>query len=675
MKKIISCILAVVAAMTAMTASAMDIAFSWNIAGAVDIKSSSYFDGTVVGPASDSDTSFTYECESSRWVYVVAREGYKITSAVIAGREVKPTVANGLIFVGKYFSENSDVNVTLAPIERTSNITVDVENGGDWISARFNDGHQVALRNGVNTIGYDPDLETSLNLSPANGAKDFYKITLNGTPLVNRYPLSPSYDVNPLREGDKVVVRVFENGEPVQKDCVVSLSLASGLEGCVNTIRNWTSSDWMTLDSDGSLTVKSGTDLQFNFNGEDYVYTSFKLNGKDVTSDLRNNSLRFTVDDDVLLQVDGSPKDFGTVDFTAYVMNPEGVTLYCGRFGENPADMSGGDAIEEELTIVPPGVPDEITMTSGDTKLYKLSVSAKNPYIYIAPAEGWYIRTVQSSSDGTKGGIPMASPDTPEFYVVAYKLGGYCKADINVHGSVPVRLSGSASLSNMWNNPATTYTIHEGMQTIEFIPDYDLPLSLRTLEQFDNFFVYVDGIGQSPDENNSYSIVPWYSGDQQEDSSVRSLVEVFADGSVPRSGKVKLEAVDGLDAMMYYSAVRHEGTPSGQTLLVGTEVMIAPSDKDCTITVNGDVVNGMGADEKFIDGLDADGEYRFAVTSGTTEIVVSKGCGMVGVKGVDTESIDTPVYTVGGLRIETSDPASLPSGFYIIGNRKVAVRH
>ena len=206
-------------------------------------------------------------------------------------------------------------------------------------------------------------------------------------------------------------------------------------------------------------------ELQFNFNGEDYVYTSFKLNGKDVTSDLRNNSLRFTVDDDVLLQVDGSPKDFGTVDFTAYVMNPEGVTLYCGRFGENPADMSGGDAIEEELTIVPPGVPDEITMTSGDTKLYKLSVSAKNPYIYIAPAEGWYIRTVQSSSDGTKGGIPMASPDTPEFYVVAYKLGGYCKADINVHGSVPVRLSGSASLSNMWNNPATTYTIHEGRKT------------------------------------------------------------------------------------------------------------------------------------------------------------------------------------------------------------------
>ena len=150
---------------------------------------------------------------------------------------------------------------------------------------------------------------------------------------------------------------------------------------------------------------------------------------------------------------------------------------------------------------------------------------------------------------------------------------------------------------------------------------------------------------------------------------------MFADGSVPRSGKVKLEAVDGLDAMMYYSAVRHEGTPSGQTLLVGTEVMIAPSDKDCTITVNGDVVNGMGADEKFIDGLDADGEYRFAVTSGTTEIVVSKGCGMVGVKGVDTESIDTPVYTVDGLRIETSVPASLPSGFYIIGNRKVAVRH
>lgn len=669
-----------IALCASLAAEAFKVDFNWNLPGAAEIKISSYLTGDVVGPASDADTSFSYECENSKWVYLVAKEGYKISSAEINGTPATPSVVNGMIYVGKFFTAPSAVNVTLTPVERESEITIDVENGAAWVDALFNDGYSVTLDNGVNTVKYDPDLEKSLSLTPCNGVSEFYSITLNGVALKKKYAWSTSYEVETLNPGDKVVIRVFEDKEPVLTECKVSVVLADGMTDCIRSIRDWTASEWLTLDADGCLTVNGGTDLQFNFNVEDYNITSLSLNGRDVTSDLNDNRLRFIVEEDTELKVEGAPKRFANVDYTAYVTNPEGVILYLGIYEENEADLSGGTVIEAPITLPATNMTGEVVMDVENTRSFSLPVSEKNPYIYVAPREGWYIYTVQGltveeeGKEPVLGDIATVTPESKDFYVVARRFEGMRTMAVNVIGDAAVRLSGSSAKSTLWNNPVIDYDIHEGEQQIEFLPGYNLPMTVRTLEQLDNFGAFLDGAMLTADDNNSYSFTPWYPEDGAE-QNVESTLTVYATGTAAPMGRVKLELADEVEGTLLYSAVRHEANAKGQVLLAGTEVTVKPALADVTIKIDDVVVNGIGPDGKMVFGLDENNEYVFESKEGTTVVALSKGSGIVGVEGVDASAEDCgAIYSIDGRRSRVDDPALLAPGLYIIAGKKVLVK-
>lgn len=656
----------------AVTAMAFPVNFKWNIAGAVDIMKDSNVSGEIIGPDSDDATSFSFDAENSVWVYVVAKDGYRVESATFNGETVRPFTINGRSYVGKFASVASKFDVTLVPIDRSSSLTIDVENGADYIKTEFNTGATVALSNGLNTIDFDPAIETDLSLTPTNGPTDFYSITLNGTELKKRNQWSSSYEVSPLTNGDRLVIRVFEGEEPVVKECTVSVVFETGMEDCITSIYNRSTSEWLELENN-CLTVKSGLQLQFNFNTQDYNYTRFLLDGKNVTGEVSNGSLRFFVEEDTELFVGGTPKEYPNIDFTAYVTNPEGVLLYLGQYQQNETELTGGTAIDDPITLETTG-SGEFVMSPDDTMCFTVPVSSRRPFIYIAPKDGWYIYTVQGMEDEKMIELPYITTESLDFYVVALPFDGFRSMEVDIRGGAPIALSGSSAKSLQWSNPDVPYELTEGVQQVEFLPGYNLPLSLRSIGMVENMGVYLDGVPLNPDENNVYVFTPWYPADGEE-QEVESTVTVICDGSPARTSRVRLQTEDDMEATAYYSAVGHELNADGQTLLSGTLVKVVPANKDCTITLNGNVVNGLDAGGSFLDGLTAEGVYLFDAPTGTATIVVSKGCGYTGVDSVlPSEDKTVEVFTIDGRRISLPDDVrSLPRGLYIIAGRKVII--
>lgn len=652
-------------------ATAFTVNFAWNIPGAAEIKADSFTSDVILGPDSDEATSFSYQLNKTGWMYLVAKDGYKIEAAEINGVPTSPSMYYGYIYVGKYITDNTNIKVTLAEIERTAEIDIDVVNGADYISLEFNNGYKVSLVNGENKVMYDPAMESSLTLSPYNGPTDFYSVTLNGKALSKRNQYSSAYDINTLTPGDKVVIRVFEGEEPVVKQCIVKVIFATGMEDCIYSIYNRSTSKFETLVDD-ELSVRSGNTLLFNFKDKDYDYKKFILNDKDVTSDFSNYSLPFVVEDDIILQIEGTGIVYPEVDFTALVMNPEGVIFYLGGYQKKPADLTGGEEIPESIMLGLPDSPEAVEMTTENTREFKISVSSRHPYVYVAPQDGWYIYTVKGYQDNELVQLSNVTTDTPTFYVVAYPFDGFRTVTFDVRGDTQLLLTGSSVKSNLWDNPEMDYSLTEGVQQIEFLPGYNLPLSLRSLETIENMGVYLDGVPLTEDDNNIYTFTPWYpKGTELQE--VESKVTVICNGEPAQTSRVRLETEDDMEATVYYSAVRHELKTSGQTLLAGTEIIVKPEMADCTIKLNDEVVYGLGADDNFVGVLNDDGEFIFDAPFGQAVITVSKGCGFTGISSISGDASCAPaiIYTIDGRRLPVGE--KVERGLYIIDGRKVVI--
>ena len=657
-------------------ANAFTFTCRWNIPGAVEIKTDSYLSGPVVGPEDEEAVSFETDFSTANWTYAIAKEGYKITGATLNGSEINPVLRNGLMYVGKFLTSQSEMELTLAPIDRSSSFTVDVENGAEWIGTTLSNGEAVYLANGSNTVTYDPDLVSSCSFSPIRGVIDFYSISLNGEPLEKRYDWSSDIVVDPLHEGDIVAVRVFETEEPVVTDCTVTLLLPEGLDECVKSVLDWTYSEWLTFE-DGKLTVKSDSDLGINFDTEDYLYDSFTMNGEDVTDLFRNGTLRLRIKEDCTVTVEGRAKVYDDIDFTAYVMNPEGVKFYRGWYQQNPLELNeGGEPISESITLPKLGSTVAVTMTPDNTCRFKLSLSEKRPYIYVAPQEGWYIYTVQSEVDGVMSEENILTGETTTFYVVAYPLGDTYDAKVNVIGDGPFVLQASEQRSKMWDNPDRVYDLEEGENIISFIPGYDLPLSVRSRGNNSYFSVFLDGAGVNPDDNGIYEVIPWYPADGGE-ADAESLITVNVGGSPLQTTRVRVETGSDISAELFYSAVRRPGILTGQVVLRGTEMILHPSSTDCKILIDGEVVNGYDDEGVMVKGLDEEGDCRFTAKGSSMTVEVFAGAA-AGVENPIASGHDAvTVYSIDGqLLMENASPESLGNldkGIYIVNGKKTII--
>lgn len=632
MKKLYSfTLLLMMALVCGFTASAASINVEWDEPGAVQIKLGNLNNPYVELPADA--TSYTYENTAAAYVYFLAADGYFLNSVTFPdGTTANPTSnATHGRYVGKFINANhlstwegKTIKVNVTKINRTSEFDFNVENGVSCFTATFSgSGYALDLKNGENKVMFDPTIDTGLQIAYVTGSiinppsSALYSVTYNGT-AVEKAQYYQLWDIPTVEAGSNVTVRVFEGEEPVIVNCDLTLDIPAGMEDCIVSIRDWTKGVFITA-VDNKFTVTEGTDMSLNFNTEDFDVTDVLYNGTSLQDkfQLSGARCRFTVTESGTLQIVGTPKTVEATVFTAYIMNPEGVNLESGYLTEDYLDLTSGTAVTEDIKI------SGATLTAALTKSYTFELTDKNPLIFVTPKEGYYISTVQYSEGSSfETQTSAINKENTTFYVVAKKLGEKYTANFNVIGSKLLIMTGSASNSN-WGNPTSSYTLKEGEQEISFIPDYDLPLSLRPREGFDNFEVYVDGKvpGTSSDSEDTYIINPYYPASAS-DAQLHSTVTVYADGtSKGTTGTVTLKAT-GTTAKMLYSAVRANGGTSS-TLLYGTTVYIIPASKDDIIKVGNTVVNGADANGNTINGLNEDGEYVMTVNAAMTTVTVT----------------------------------------------------
>ncbi|MCM1067120.1 MAG: hypothetical protein NC418_06070 [Muribaculaceae bacterium] len=628
MKNFRSLWLLLLALCTGLSASALKVSFAWDIPGSVIIKQGSSITTAVSVDIPADATSFTAETEGTTtipYTYIFPAEGYVLTGVELPNG-TKPAINFNESYGGQYWGRNytsgfikdwgSDpvVKISCEKLVRNDSFTIEIENGAKCVSASLSGlGQKPTLSDGLNTIHFNPALESDLTLAWVNGATDFFSLTRGGEAVTTKkFTFSSNCTLSAIQPGEKIVIRVFENDEQAPADVTLTVDFAEGLEDCLNNICDWSNSVFTSL-TDGKITVSSGTDLQFNFK-EDYTFTKFTLGADDITSSFNssNRSLRFKVTADCTLKVEGAPTAYDDVEFTAYVMNPQGVNLYQGQYQANPADLSAGEALTADVEL------SDFTLTAADSRRFRLAVSAKKPYVYIAPKEGWFIATVQAKEGAKFEPISSAGPDYTTFYVIALPLENSAKLDVNVTGGRALKLSPNAALSNSWDNPSSTFSIKEGASTIDFNPLYHAPFSLRPLESFNNFEAYLDGKKLVADDNGNYEVAPYTGADKA------SVLTVFADGT--STGKINTTTVtaNGLSAEASFGALAHPIVIGTATkYLSGTVTTVKPEHKDCAITLNGTLVHGIADDGSRINGLNEAGEYVFTPTGTKSTVVIT----------------------------------------------------
>lgn len=615
---------------TGLSARAIELKFEWDDPGSVRIQT-----GSLVGPFLEipaDQTSYTYTSDESYVsAYVYAEDGYFLNSLTLQDGKVLSS-KNYKGSIGQSFYEDNVIKINAQKINRSENFTFDVVNGSNCFTATFtNSSYTLNLSNGENTIPYDPEIDKNLQISyingtvPGNPSPALYKVTYDDTDVAkNQY--YNQWTIPEIEPGKTVKVWTYEEGkEPVVNDYTLNLEFTDGTAGSLNNIFNFTTYQFLkdaagNYIASGSFTVTEGTVIGLNFN-EDYDITDIKLNGTSLASSatVNGNQWKFTVTESGTLSIEGSPKDYGQVTFTAYVMNPEGVVLTKGSYGGSDyADLTSGDAVSGDIQL-----SGTYILKAAESKVFTFDVDGKTPRVFISPEDGWYIQTVQTNDGSKFEEINSADESSTTFYVIAKKLDSAYTATFNVIGeSASLTLKGDQSLSGNWDNPDSRFSLSDGIQDISFFPYYDLPLSISSTQGIDNLEVYVDGkVTQlDTDSQTKYIIDPYYPADDDA-AQLHSTVTVYSGTTKGKVGNVSLTSTD-ISTRMQYSTARRTATASEQ-LLYGTPVYIYPGTSECIIKVNGTVVHGIDTDGTVVNGLDNEGEYVFEVNAVNTKITVA----------------------------------------------------
>lgn len=660
MKRLYSLGLLLIMLLTAgLSASALKVTFEWEIPGSVKIQTGS-LSGPFVELAAD-QTSYVFETTSTfGYCYVYGAEGYMVqtTTSTDGAKTFNPVLPYGKTekYIGGNLNASCDgktFKVNVVKLERNDSFTIDVENGLDALTATFASGYKLDLKSGSNTYAFNPAIDDPLSIA-FNGVESLYKITLNGTD-VQKHQYYKQYDNINVQPNDILAIRVYEN-EPV--DCSLTLKYGEGMEGCLNNIRNTTLSTFIMPDEieNNTISVKEGTTLWVNFLADDYNYSKFVFNGEDVTSQFSNNRLTLNIENETnTLEIEGTAKVYGNVDFTGYIINGEGVEFSL-TYGGEAMTMPEGTAITSDITVAGQ------VFSTADTRKYVIPVSEKTAKMFMRPKAGYYISNVLCKVDGkfdVKDGGSAISKETDgtEFYMIVKKLEAPYTANTNFTGSKSfLKFKGSAEFANNWDNPdQKTFATSAGEGSISFVPGYDTPLTLSCGEDI-MVGVYLDGLKLtgSVDENGqkNYTFTPYFPA-ASADVQLHSTVTVYNNNTEGTSYTVSLTAADGA-ATVSYGPVHHvaaAATLAANRFLRGTEFVVKPADKDCQIIVNGELVHGIAAGGVSVNGLNDNGEYVFQLKKNTTiavektiltEISVDPADGSI-VKKLDEIKVTVPV--------------------------------
>lgn len=661
----------------ALNASALSVTFNWETPGTVKIQRESQ-----VGPWVDlTATQTSYTVTTSGWIYLYGADGYRVTGAQSTdGETVKASMNNNGSYVGFYVGNSYDgkvYNLSVEKVERNDTFSIDVVNGAEFVTAKFNSGYILDLQNGTHTYNIDAGYDKVLTLTLKDIASA-YMVKLNGTEIEkNRF--YPRYEDINIAPGDELYIQVLEGAEP--QDCTVTFEYGAEMEGCLYNILNRSTGVFVEPDklTDNSLVVKENTELRVNFVPDDYTITKLLLNGEDVTSKYSNNCYIFTVTDPAtILRIEGTAKVYGDVNFTGYIVNGDQVNFSMTYQG-TPFAIPEGTEVTTDIKI-----DDSFTMPAGETKKYIIPVSEKKGKFFFSPKEGYYIsnvytRTPEGSLEQHSGSASIsANIDGTTFYMMVEKLPEAYTANMTVTGKdFNLRITSSTSISDSWCNPSSpSYSTAEGEREISFIPGYGTPIVFGFIgDEAQRPALYLDGAEQTATVNSDSGAIEYYitpyspSDDSQVAPGVHSTIDVYNSFTVrPQLSGASLVTEDDVQAEFFYSPVMHEATPAGQVVISGTQFTVRPASSDLVVTYKDNVVQ-----------LDDKGEFVFYATGNARNNVVKVSRAPAGVADIcGDDNGNVTVYSLDGRVVLDKVPAEqlsgLEKGFYIINGKKTMIK-
>lgn len=603
--------------LTSLTASAVTATFEWDVPGSVKIRvGSNTSDFIDLGD----QTSYTFETPNSYGnVYLYAADGYHITSVASTDGQKSFSYSSWTqCYSCTINSSCSDktYKVEVVKLERNDSFTIDIENGLEYLAAQFpTSGYQLDLKEGSNSYSFNPAIDGTLTVSVSSNNLNVYSITLNGEP-VQKNAYQNYYQNIDIKNGDELKIRVFENDPTFS---TLSFEYGEGMEGCILNVRNQTLGAFVPVENN-TASIMTGSLVWVNLDDEEYTYTGTTLNEQPV--EISSGRIAFTITEPTnVLRIEGTPKQYETVEFTGYIVNAEGLEISETYDGDALAFPEGTD-ITSDINV------GSITLSTADTKKYVIPIkeTSYGARFFFRPKEGWYISNVYigenpATAEQHSGSASMnAEYDGTTFYMVLNKMAPEYTATLNINASSSARVmvKGSSALSQSWNNPGSpSYNSTPGEQTINFFPGYNTPLVVSMSEELAKKGVFLDGTAVTGTANSDagttdYSFVP-YSPEDENALQAHSTITVYADSDIPATTGASLQLLNGAQAEFFYSPVRHKITAGSQAVLPGTVMIVKPVDPSkVTVTYKGETVS-----------LNEKGEYEFTPAGNARQNIVT----------------------------------------------------
>jgi len=497
---------------------------------------------------------------------------------------------------------------------RTASCTVKVDNASKVNAILSGTNSRVILENGINTVKYDPNTETTLELSAVNYNVPLYSVTVDGEKVNSQgstFYITLSQDCY-----------VDITADIPDIDVTVTFSYSEKGFGALSSV---TVDGTAVSDFDGyTLAMKAGKSLGLVPNSL-FNIQSLKINGNNVN--WGNFTYTTTVMGDMTVEITAQP--YGMVHGTVTVDDASNIKLYRGYSYQN----------------------DMISLTNGENPI---EVPENNTYISWVAADGCLINSV--SVNGT-----ALSEGASGTYVREGDNIVFSTAKIVMDKQAVVWIDDPAAPDSYFSfqgKDYTSVTLEPGYNLIEFYSGMT-PFGLSWYSSTAPIVgkIYVDGEQISPMYEGSTSY-----GLQLDNGSV---AKVFL-ATEPEECTVTFNSAEGVNASVIRDLIVPVTDLNGSfTAFKGTEMTVTPADGEkITVTVNDTEVTA-----------EQDGSYKVTVNDATTLIAIDKDSSDIDNIATDNNVRNADVYNLQGIKVgRASDATTLPAGIYIINGKKVMIK-
>ncbi len=437
---------------------------------------------------------------------------------------------------------------------RTGSFTVNVDNASMVLFMRMSDSRTIELKDGENTIKFDPATETLYGISPTNYMVPLYQVKI-GEEV--KEPQGSRYEIT-VKEGDIVDITAVIPPTPVT--CTFTFD-GEDIDGCISSL---TANGEPVEIVDGKATVLAGQTLVINFSNG-YAIDEFKVNGS-TTYTYGSYQQVIMADTEFSIKAHAYAKIAAKVN----ISDPAAITLYRGYSSSN----------------------DVIELTAGENTI---EVFENNSIISWQCNTGYLLNSVDVND--------TALPSYDTYYTVAAndvitfnveKLVLDQKAQIWINNR-----EAATQHFNFENSNRDQYTISTGYNEIEFIASWSPFILSWYSETITNCAVYKNNTAVDPTYPEYFTPS---AGNFTISIANGDVVKIFLNEE-PVECNVTFTVADGAAATVVADRIAPvEDLTAAYTCFKGTELTITPADGSivkvgedqilpdengiCTLTVN-----------------------------------------------------------------------------------------